>query len=82
MRRGSATALLLKGLTKILIAVCGISFLFGGLLISSLCKMNRGSAEVIGIAIAGVCLILSLFVNEIADRLTHREENLSSNDPT
>jgi hypothetical protein len=81
MRLGSATAYLMKGLAKILIAICVISFLFGGLLISSLFKMDRMSGEVVGITIAGVCLILSLLAGEFADRLAHREEDLLNNNP-
>jgi hypothetical protein len=77
MKRVSILATFLKALAKTLYGVGGASFLVGGGLIHAVMKMDRFTAELVGIGIAGACLILGILVNEFADRLTYRQENAS-----
>jgi len=77
MKTASALVKFLKGLVKGLSGVGGLSFFVGGGLIHAETKMDRFTPEVVGIGVAGACLILAMLVNELADRITYREDNPS-----
>ena len=77
METGSTLVSFLRGLANGLFAVCVLSFLFGGGLIQAETRMNRFSAEIVGIGIAGGSVILALLANELADRVAYRQENMT-----
>ena len=69
--KNSARKTFLSTSIRILAGVGGLSFLFGGILIRALTKTDRTLAELEGIGIAGICLILAVvtqhFVDDIQD---------------
>jgi 4-hydroxybenzoate polyprenyltransferase len=81
MKPPSNLAPAFAAIAKTLFGLAGMSFLFGGGLIHAVTKMDRFTAELVGIAIFGTALILGLLANELADRLIDRNESPSSASP-
>ena len=71
----TAAKALLQGVSPVLAAVAGISFLFGGGLIHALGSVDRLFGEIIGIGIAFVCLIGMAIAKHVIDDIEWQEAN-------
>ncbi len=57
----------LKGAIRVWLGICALSFLFGGGVVRAWTTTNRTLAEIEGIGIAGVCLILTAVFSRLVD---------------
>lgn len=73
----TSTALksVLRGLPSILSVIGGLSFFVGGRVIHEFGKMDRLLAEILGIAIAFVCLIGIVVAKHVLDNIEWEEAN-------
>jgi hypothetical protein len=71
---------LLRGLKQVLLMAGGLSFLVGGGLIAALTKMNRFSAEIVGIGLCALFVLLGLLAGALSDKFDD-DENLSIGAP-
>lgn len=67
--------IVLDGAIRVLLGICALSFLFGGGLIRALTKTDRTLAELEGIGIAGICLILSVVFSHLRDNIRDPEDD-------
>jgi hypothetical protein len=63
----SAFQSLTRGLASVLFAIAGLSFFFGGRAISELGKMDRLLAEMLGFALAAVCVGLGFLAKTVGE---------------
>ena len=77
--KNSARNIFLKGTIRVLAGVGGLSFLFGGVLIHALTKTDRTLAELEGIGVAGVCLILAIASQHLVDDMPEAEDDIALN---
>jgi len=69
---------LLTGLRRFLFGAAGISFFVGGGLIHAETKMDRFSAELVGLGIAAVCIFFGIVAGALADNLDTSGEDPST----
>jgi hypothetical protein len=50
----------LRGMSSLLLGIAGLAFLFGGRAISEFGKVDRVLAEMLGLGLAGVFLVLGM----------------------
>ena len=60
---------LLQGAEWLLFGIAGLSFLAGGLLMNLYGQVNRLLAEIIGLPLAGCCLVLGFLARTARERL-------------
>ena len=65
----------LRGLSSILLVICGLSFFFGGRAIHEFGRVDRTLAEVIGIAASFICLIGAAVAKHVIDDIEWKEAN-------
>ena len=66
---------LLRGLPLVLGPIAGVSFFFGGRLIHALASIDRFLAEMLGIAVAFVCLIDCVIAKYWMEDIEWKEAN-------
>ena len=62
-----------RGLTQVLAGMAGLSFFFGGRIISAARNTSRGTGEFIGIVIALALGLLALFAHAAAEQFDDGE---------
>jgi hypothetical protein len=67
-----------RGLTKILAGIAGISFVFGGAIISAALNTDRGTGEFLGIGIALALGLVALFAHSAAEHFENADDDQSS----
>ena len=70
----SLLIVLLRGAEWLLFGIAGLSFLAGGLLMNLYGQVNRALAEIIGLPLAGCCLVLGFLARSARERLTDPAE--------
>ena len=66
---------LLQGVSSVLIVIAGISFFVGGRAIHEFGAVDRALAEIIGIGLAFLCLILGVVAKHKIEDIEWQEQN-------
>jgi NADH:ubiquinone oxidoreductase subunit 2 (subunit N) len=65
----------LQGASSVLIVIAGISFFFGGRAIHEFGAVDRSLAEIVGIGLAFLCLILGVVAKHKIEDIEWQEQN-------
>ena len=71
----SGMKIFLEALSKVLGAIAGISFLFGGGIIHAIGNVDRLFGEIVGIGMAVLCLIGMMVTKHMVDDIEWQEAN-------
>lgn len=81
MTNRSALHSIFRGLTKMLAGIAGISFIFGGGIISAAGNTDRGTGEFLGILIALAAGLVALLAHTAAEHFDDGEADESQPSP-